>query len=100
LDVGFQGKERQKKIGYWVSSKRKLARNWILCLNQKKGGMKLDVGFPAKGDKILDVGFEAKGLSRNWMSGFKQRKAGKKLGFVFEAKERWQEIGCWVLSKR
>jgi len=40
LDVGFQGKERQKKIGYWVSSKRKLERNWILCLNQKKGGMK------------------------------------------------------------
>jgi hypothetical protein len=65
-----------------------------------KGGMKLDVGFPAKGDKILDVEFEAKGLSRNWMSGFKQRKGGKKLGYMFEAKERWQEIGCWVLSKR
>ncbi len=50
--------------------------------------MKLDVGFPEKGDKILDVGFEAKGLSRDWMSGFKQRKGGNKSVFVFEAKER------------
>jgi hypothetical protein len=43
----------------------------------------LDVGFPAKGDKILDVGFEAKGLSRNWVLCLKQKKGGKKLDVGF-----------------
>jgi hypothetical protein len=34
-----------QEIGCQVSSKGKVERNWVLCVKQKKGGKKLDVGF-------------------------------------------------------
>jgi hypothetical protein len=45
-----------KKIRCHVSSRRKLARTWMLGFKEKKGRKKLDTGFQAK-ESWKEIGF-------------------------------------------